>query len=111
MVPDANHSDDKGQAQLLADLLEKRMRAAVKAGIADAMTDENADRFWTKGFEVAQRESRKRLRNAAGDLVIGGMRGLVKWGSMVFVMLAFAYYIGGGAMFKAAWTALTKGSG
>lgn len=91
---------------LLAAMLRDEMRMAVAEGISAALTDENAERFWVKGFEVAQRESRKKLRNAAGELVIGGLRGLLKWGSMAIVLLAFAWYVGGFAMVKAVWAAI-----
>jgi hypothetical protein len=87
-----------------------QMRVSVAEGLAAFMSEANMERFWKKGFEVAQKESRKRLRDAAGDLVLGGVRGLAKWGSMALVLVAFAYYIGGFALAKTMWLAITKGS-
>lgn len=91
---------------ILAAMLRDEMRVAVAEGIAAAMSEENAERFWKKGFEVAQAEAKKRLREGAGDLVLGGVRGLLKWGSMVTVLVAFAYYLGGWAAAKAVWAAV-----
>lgn len=95
---------------LLAAMLRDEMRLAVAEGIAAAMTEENAERFWRKGFEVAQVEAKKRLREGAGDLVLGGLRGLLKWGSMAAVLVAFAYYVGGWTLAKAVWTAISTGT-
>jgi hypothetical protein len=95
--------------EVVRGVLRQEMRDAVAEGIAMAMTDENAERFWVKGFEVAQQQAKKRLRDGAGDLVLGGLRGLFKWGSMVVIALAFAYYVGGWSLVKTVWAAFNKG--
>jgi len=101
---------------LLAGLLRDEMRVAVAEGVAAAapailaaVSEEAMERFWAKGFEVAQKQAKKRLRDGAGDLVLSGLRGLLKWGSMVVILLAFAYWVGGWALAKVIWTAITKG--
>jgi hypothetical protein len=94
---------------LLASMVREEMRTAVTEGITAALTDENAERFWNKGFEVAQKQAKRRLREGAGDLVIGGVRGLVKWGGGAVVVLGFAYYVGGWQLVKTVWSTIMKG--
>lgn len=86
---------------LLVSVIRTEMRDAIREGILASLTDEAAERFWNKGFEVAQVQARQRLRDGAGDLVIGALKGLFKWGSMAVVLLAFAYYVGGWTLLKA----------
>jgi hypothetical protein len=86
---------------LIRSEMKEAVQDAVRQGILASMTDEAAERFWNKGFEVAQLQARKRLRDGAGDLVIGALKGLFKWGSMAVVLLAFAYYVGGWTLLKA----------
>jgi hypothetical protein len=89
--------------------LRDELRLAVAEGLASFLNEDQIERFWRKGFEVAHKESKKRLREAAGDLVLGGLRGLLKWGSMVAVMVAFAFYVGGFDLARAMWAAITRG--
>lgn len=90
--------------------LRDEMRIGVAEGLAAFLSEETIERIWKKGFEVAQKESGKRLRDAAGNLVLDGARGLLKWGSGILVVIVFAYYIGGFALAKTVWIALTKGA-
>jgi hypothetical protein len=103
-----------GSRELLTSILRNELRDEVRIGVSEgitaAMTDEAAERFWAKGFEVAQKQAKQRLRDGAGDLALGALRGLFKWGSYALLTLAFAYYVGGWTLAKAAWTAIKQGA-
>lgn len=85
---------------LLTGMLRNEMRAAVADGIADAMTDENAERFWKKGFEIAQEEA----ANRAGLLVLGGIKRALGIAAVVLAV----WMLAGAPAAKAIWVALTK---
>lgn len=103
-----------GSRELLTSILRNELRDEVRIGVAEgitaAMTDEAAERFWVKGFEVAQKQAKQRLRDGAGDLALGALRGLLKWGSYALLTLAFAYYVGGWTLAKAVWTTIKQGA-
>lgn len=90
---------------LLAALLRDEMRIAVAEGIAAAMTDEAAERFWAKGLEVLQRQATERT----GRLVLGGLMTLAKRLFWVSVFLAAIYSIGGWTAVKHVWAAISRG--
>lgn len=91
---------------LLADIMENRMRIAVAEGIAAAMTDDAAERFWAKGIEVLQRQATERT----GRFVLGGLTAMVKKGIWIGVLVLAIYSVGGWTLLKAVWAAVMKGS-
>ena len=90
---------------LLASLLRDEMRDAVREGIAAAMTDENAERFWSKGLEVLQRQATQRT----GQFVLGGLTQVAKKLLWVGLFMLAVYSIGGWTLLKSVWAAILKG--
>lgn len=90
---------------LLADLVEDRMRIAVAEGIAAAMTDAAAERFWNKGIEVLQRQAKAR----AGGFLLSGLAHMARKALWVGVFVLLVYSVGGWALLKAVWAAINKG--
>lgn len=86
---------------LLAALLRDEMRMAVTEGISAALTDENAERFWSKGMEVLQAQA----ANRAGLLVLSGLKKAL---GMAAIVLAL-YALGGWTAAKTAIGLMTKG--
>lgn len=87
---------------LLADLMENRMRIAVAEGIAAAMTEEAAERFWTKGIEVLQRQAAERT----GRFLLGGLAAALKKAGWVAIFVLAVYSVGGWSLLKAMWGAI-----
>jgi hypothetical protein len=86
---------------LLSAMLRDEMRGAVADGIRDAMTDDNAERFWTKGLHVLQEQAAQR----AGLLVLGGLKKVIGIAAIVLAV----YLLAGGPAAKAVLGAFTKG--
>lgn len=87
---------------LLADLMENRMRIAVAEGIAAAMTEEAAERFWSKGIEVLQRQAAERT----GRFLLDGLTAALKKVAWVVVFVLAVYSVGGWSLLKAVWAAI-----
>jgi hypothetical protein len=85
--------------------LRDELRMAVADGITAAMTDEAAERFWSKGLEVLQRQAKQK----AGGFLLDGLAAAAKKLLWVAVFVVIAYSVGGWALMKAVWAALTKG--
>ena len=77
--------------------LEAQIAQAVSNGIRGAITEETAAAFWGAGLDLLQRHATQR----AGQIVIGGLWGLLQR-IMLFVMLGGLVYSVGG------WSALDK---
>jgi hypothetical protein len=90
---------------LLADLLEDRMRVAVAEGISAAMTDDAAERFWSKGMEVMRRQAAERT----GRFVLSSLTEIAKKALVIGVICLFVYSIGGWSLVKTVWAAVNKG--
>lgn len=75
--------------------LEERIAQAVRDGIKGSMTDETAAAFWGAGIDLLQKQATKR----AGQIVIGGL-----WGLMQRVMLFL--FLGGLVYSVGGWSAL-----
>ena len=90
---------------LLAAILREEMRIAVAEGIAAAMTDEAAERFWNKGLEVLQRQAKQR----AGGFLLDGLITAGKKLLWIGLFVVVAYSIGGWTLLKAVWAAISKG--
>lgn len=90
---------------LLAAMLRDEMRLAVAEGIAAAFTEETAELFWNKGFEVLQ----QRAKQKAGGFLLEGLTAAAKKLLWIAVFVGIAYSVGGWALMKAVWAALTKG--
>lgn len=86
---------------LLAGMLRDEMRVAVAEGIAAAMTDENAERFWTKGVEVLRRQAAVQT----GQFVLDGVGTLFKKLLWISIFVIAVYSLGGWGALKAAWKA------
>lgn len=89
--------------QLLADIVREQMRLAVAEGMAAAMTDEAAERFWKTGLEVLQRQAQER----AGQFLLDGLMAALRKALWVGGLLLVAYSLGGWSLLKAIWAALT----
>lgn len=87
--------------RLLTAGVRQEVSDGVAEGIVRAMTDENAERFWLKGFEIAQTQA----ANRAGWLVLGGLKRV--FGISVIVLAV--YLFAGSTAAKAILAALTKG--
>lgn len=88
---------------LLAALLREEMREAVREGIADAMTEEAAERFWRAGLDVLQR----RAQEKAGRFLLDGFLAAGKKLLWIGVIVLAAYSLGGWTLLKTIWTAIT----
>lgn len=75
--------------------LEDLMSNAVQKGIRESMNEDAAERFWSAGLVVLQRQA----TDHAGRFVIGGLWGLMRRASMFVVLGGVVYAIGG-------WSAL-----
>jgi hypothetical protein len=82
---------------LLADLLENRMRAAVAEGIAEAMTEEAAQKFVRSVLAEAQRLATAK----AGEAAVGVVGALFKRALLFLVLGSLVYMVGG-------WSALAS---
>lgn len=90
---------------LLAALLRDEMRIAVADGIAAAMTDEAAERFWAKGLEVLQRQATERT----GRFVLGGLTAMFKKAVWIGLVVLAIWSVGGWTLLKAVWAAINRG--
>lgn len=88
---------------LLQAMLRDEMSIAVAEGIAAAMTDEAAERFWNKGIEVLQRQAQAK----AGRFLLDGTLAAMKRLLWVGVFVVVAYSMGGWTLVKAIWAAIT----
>ena len=87
---------------LLVALMRDEMRVAVAEGIAAALTDEAAERFWSKGLEVLQRQAKAK----AGGFLLDGVLAAGKKLMWVSVFLLVAYSVGGWTLLKTIWAAM-----
>lgn len=86
----------------LAAMLRDEMRVAVAEGIAAALTDEAAERFWAVGLEVLQRQAKQK----AGGFLLDGFLAASRKALWVGVFVVIAYSLGGWALLKTIWAAL-----
>jgi len=77
------------------DHLEAKIAQAVRDGIKGAMNEETAAAFWSAGLALLEKQAAQR----AGQIVIGGLWGLMQR-IMLFLMLGGLVYSVGG------WSAL-----
>lgn len=75
--------------------LEERIAQAVRDGIRGSMTEDTASAFWGAGLAMLQKQATQR----AGQIVIGGLWGLMRR-IMLFLFLGGLVYSVGG------WSAL-----
>lgn len=73
--------------------LETLMRTAVEKGINDAINEDMAERFWSAGLNVLQRQA----TDHAGRFVLGGLWSMVQRLSMFVVLGGVVYAVGGWA--------------
>ena len=90
---------------LLTAGIREEVSDAVAAGIARAMSDENAERFWAKGLEVLQRQATERT----GRFVLSGLTHALKKALWVGMLVLAIYSVGGWSLVKTIWIAITKG--
>lgn len=86
---------------LLTAMVRAEMRTAVADGIADAMTDENAERFWKKGLEVLQDQAAKQ-----GGLLVWN---LLKRAIGIGVLVVLVWLVAGAPAAKALLAAFNRG--
>jgi hypothetical protein len=98
-----------GSRELLTSILRNELRDEVRIGVAEgiaaAMTDEAAERFWAKGLEVLQRQATERT----GRFVLGGLTAMLKKLAWAAVLATAIYSVGGWSLVKAMWAATHKG--
>lgn len=82
--------------------LRDELRIAVAEGISAAMTEDAAERFWNKGFEVLQKQATVRT----GRFVLGGLTAVAKKALWVVVFVGLAYSFGGWNLVKTVWAAV-----
>lgn len=90
------HDDDPKPTEVrltpeMNEFLERKMTAAVRAGIAEAVNEEMAERFWIVGLQVLQR----RTSEHAGRFVVGGLIGVLRKLAMFLALGGMVYAIGG----------------
>lgn len=85
--------------------LDARIAAAVSKGIAEAVTDETARKFWGTGLSVLQEEA----TNHAGRFVVGGVMGLARKALMFLFLGSIVYALGGWAGLARLWQVLFQG--
>lgn len=86
--------------------MEKLMQKAVQDGLTKAMTEQNAEAFWTAGFKVLQEQAARHT----GRFVLGGMVGLFRK-LLVFAFLgSIVYMIGGWTLLAKFWQSLFGGN-
>lgn len=90
---------------LLAAIVRDEMRVAIAEGISAAMTDAAAERFWSKGMEVLQRQAKEK----AGDFLVDGVTTAAKRLLWVGVFALVVYSVGGWTLVKSVWSAVVKG--
>jgi hypothetical protein len=91
------HALTEESRNLLADLLENRMRAAVAEGIAEALTEDAAQKFVRSVLAEAQRLATAK----AGEAAVGVVGALVKRAALFLFLGSVVYMVGG-------WTALAS---
>lgn len=82
--------------------LESRIAAAVHKGLGDAMTEENATKFWLAGINALQRHATENT----GKLVLGGLASLLRRGVVFILLGALVYALGGWTAIATFWKAL-----
>lgn len=82
--------------------LRDELRMAVADGITAAMTDSAAERFWSKGLEVLQRQAKQK----AGGFLLEGLTTAAKKALWIALLVGIAYSIGGWTLLKAVWAAI-----
>ncbi len=75
--------------------LEQKIAQAVRDGIAGAITEDAAARFWGAGLTVLEKQATAQT----GKLVLSGLSGLVSKGFLFLLIGGLVYAVGG-------WTAL-----
>lgn len=86
--------------------LETRIAAAVSSGISEAMTEDNAEKFWAAGAKVF----RKQAAEHTGEFVIGGLMGLLKKFGLFLVLGGIVYAFGGWGALATLFKTLFYGS-
>lgn len=78
--------------------LERHVRAAVRQGMRDVLSDREAiDAFWSAAFDVMQ----TRATTQTGRFVLGGVRAAMHRAAWFLALGLVVYSMGG-------WTAVTK---
>ena len=82
--------------------IRDELRIAVAEGIAAAMTDEAAERFWSKGLDVMRRQARQKAGGFLLEGVLAGGKKLLWIGAFLLAV----YSIGGWTLLKTVWAAI-----
>jgi hypothetical protein len=90
---------------LLASMVRDEMRTAIAEGIAAAMTDDAAERFWGKGLEVLQKQAQAK----AGEFLLEGVGAAVKKALWIGLIVACVYTLGGWNIAKSVWLSIKGG--
>lgn len=81
------------------------MKAAVADGVKSALSDpETVTKFWDGAFEVLNRHASQKT----GELVLGGLKGLLKRGAIFLVVGLVVYNVGGWAALVALWKSVVS---
>lgn len=105
MPPDSKPTEVRLQQDTI-DHLEEKMRAAVSAGISEALRGDSAKEFWTTGLELLKTEAQKKT----GLLVMAGALALVRRIGFFILAGGIVYAVGGWSALSALWKVLTQGT-
>ncbi len=86
--------------------MQELMTQAVKTGITESMTQDNARLFFKTGMQVVQEEATQHT----GRFVIGGLRGLVKKALTFITLGLIVYSVGGWSALVSTFKAIFQGS-
>lgn len=99
--------DEVRLTEATVDYLEAKMRTAVADGIRAAMTEEDAQRFWSAGFTMLQKQAAQKTGLFVGVLVLSFFKKV----GMFLVLGSIVYAVGGWAGLAALFKAIFGGSG
>lgn len=87
--------------------LEQKIAQAVRDGIAGAITEDTAAKFWGAGLAVVQKQAAAQT----GKLVLSGLSGLLSKGFLFLLVGGLVYAVGGWSALAGLFKALFHSGG
>lgn len=87
--------------------LEQKIAQAVRDGIAGAITEDTAAKFWGAGLAVIQKQAAAQT----GKFVLSGLRGLLSKGFLFLLVGGLVYAVGGWSALAGLFKALFHSGG
>ena len=87
--------------------LEQKIAQAVRDGIAGAITEDTAAKFWGAGLAVVQKQAAAQT----GKLVLSGLSGLLSKGFLFLLAGGLVYAVGGWSALAGLFKALFRSGG